>query len=71
MISRLAATVLLLAALGACSGPQPTKKAPEVKTQPRATAMDPGYKAARSPTDIANHSAPVRSRNAPPTVPGA
>ena len=50
MISRLAATVLLLAALGACSGPQPTKKAPEVKTQPRATAMDPGYKTARSPT---------------------
>ena len=31
MISRLAATVLLLAALGACSDPQPVKKAPEVK----------------------------------------
>ena len=50
MISRLAATVLLLAALGACSGPQPVKKAPEVKTQPRATALDPGYKSAKSPT---------------------
>lgn len=50
MISRLAATVLLLAALGACSNPQPAKKAPEVKTQPRATAADPGYKAADSPT---------------------
>ncbi|HEY0649163.1 amino acid ABC transporter substrate-binding protein [Phenylobacterium sp.] len=50
MISRLAATVLLLAALGACSGPQPAKKAPEVKTQPRATSANPGYKPAKSPT---------------------
>lgn len=50
MISRLAATVLLVAALGACSDPQPAKKAPEVKTQPRATSADPGYKAAKSAT---------------------
>ena len=50
MISRLAATVLLLAALGACSGPEPARKAPEVKTQPRATSANSGYKPAKSPT---------------------
>ena len=50
MISRLAATLLLLAALGACSGPKPAAKAPEVKAQPRANASDPGYQPAKSPT---------------------
>lgn len=50
MISRLAATLLLLGALGACSDPKPAVKAPEVKAQPRATSSDPGYKAAKSPT---------------------
>ena len=50
MISRLAATLLLLAGLGACSGPKPAAKAPEVKAQPRVTSSDPGYKAAKSPT---------------------
>lgn len=50
MISRLAATLLLLAALGACSGPKPANKAAEVKTQAHATSTDPGYKPATSPT---------------------
>src|SRR5688500_6803756 len=50
MISRLAATLLLLAALSACSGPKPAAKAPEVKAQPRANASDPGYQPAESPT---------------------
>lgn len=50
MISRFAATVLLLAALGACSGPTPASKGPEVKASPRAAASEPGYKPAVSVT---------------------
>jgi general L-amino acid transport system substrate-binding protein len=50
MISRLAATVVLLAALAACSGPKPAAKAPEVRTASPATALNPGYKPAVSPT---------------------
>ena len=50
MISRLAATLLLLATLGACSGPKPVAKAPEVKAPPAAPASPAGYTAAKSPT---------------------
>lgn len=50
MISRLAATLLLLAALGGCRGPVQEAKAPEVKVQPRANASDQLYQPATSAT---------------------
>jgi general L-amino acid transport system substrate-binding protein len=50
MILRRAATVLLMAALCACSGPKPVAKAPAPKAEARATSASPGYKAAASPT---------------------
>jgi len=50
MISRLAATLLLLAMLTACSEPKPAAKAPEAPPTVRATTTGPAYKAANSPT---------------------
>lgn len=51
-MNRLAATVMLLALAGACGGPEPeeTKKAPPPAPVPAATASQPGYKPAESPT---------------------
>jgi len=49
MIFRLA-VVMLMAALAACSGPQPEAKSPPKVAAPKATAANPGYKPAKSPT---------------------
>lgn len=50
MISRLAAPLLLLATLAACSDPKPAAKAPEAPPPTPATTAGPDYKAATSPT---------------------
>jgi len=50
MIRRLAAMALLAASLAACNPPKPEAEAPAAKPAAKVSALQPGYKAAKSPT---------------------